>query len=164
MPIALSYRHETKVHYRRSFEEVVSRVFRSVSWKTSLMSVEGHRNTVVYVLDDDPSVLKSIGRLLVSEGFQCCTFHDPDIFLESVMINAIPVVILDVWMEGVTGLEVQSKLQRVSPRTRVIIMTGRTDGGVRQTAMKMGASAFLVKPFGDWELINAIEVALTAKS
>src|SRR5262249_9240474 len=127
------------------------------------MSVESHRSTAVYVLDDDPSVLKSIGRLLVSEGFQCHTFDDPDIFLNSVKANAIPVVILDVWMEGITGLEVQSKLQRVSPRTRVIIMTGRSDGGVRKTAMKMGASAFLIKPFGDLELISAIEIAMTAK-
>ena len=127
------------------------------------MSVESYKNEVVYVLDDDPSVLKAIGRLLVSEGFQCRTFNDVDRFLDSVIADAIPVVILDVWMEGITGLEVQSKLQRISPRTRVIVMTGRSDSGVRKTAMKMGASAFLVKPFGDLELISAIEVALTAK-
>lgn len=127
------------------------------------MSVENHSNRVVYVLDDDQSVLKSIYRLLISEGFQCRTFDDPENFLASVIANAIPVVILDVWMEGITGLEVQSKLQRVAPRTRVIIMTGRSDGGVRKTAMSMGATAFLIKPFGDLELIDAIELALTVR-
>lgn|SRR5690349_2971267 len=126
------------------------------------MSTEGQTTKEVYVVDDDPSVLKAVGRLLASEGVKYCAFNDPDSFLASIKANPIPVVILDVWMDGITGLELQSKLQNVSPRTRVIIMTGRSDGGVRQTAMKMGASAFLVKPFGDLELINAVQAAFAA--
>jgi FixJ family two-component response regulator len=126
------------------------------------MSIEGQSSKVVYIVDDDPSVLKAIGRLLASEGVKYQTFDDPDRFLTSIKANPIPLVILDVWMDGITGLELQSKLRNVSPHTRVIIMTGRSDTGVRQTAMKMGASAFLVKPFGDLELMNAVQAALAA--
>jgi two-component system response regulator HydG len=123
------------------------------------MSMGDETSRVVYVVDDDPSVLKAIGRLLASVGVKYRTFDDPDSFLASIKSNPIPVAILDVWMDGITGLELQSKLLNISPHTRVIIMTGRSDGGVRQTALKMGASAFLVKPFGDLELINAVQAA-----
>jgi two-component system response regulator HydG len=126
------------------------------------MSAEKSAADAVYVVDDDPSVLRSIGRLLNSEGVQVRTFDDPNRFLESVTKESVPVVILDVWMENMTGLELQSKLLRQSPKTRVIIMTGRNDPGVKQTAMKMGASAYLVKPFGDLEFINAVRAALSA--
>lgn len=127
------------------------------------MSAEKSATKAVYVVDDDPSVLRSIGRLLNSEGVDVRTFDDPNRFLESIEKEAVPVVILDVWMEHVTGLELQSKLLRRSPQTRVIIMTGRNDPGVRQTAMKMGASAYLVKPFGDVEFLNAVRAALAAR-
>lgn len=126
------------------------------------MSVEGQSNKVVYVVDDDPSVLKAIGRLLASEGVKYRTFDDPESFLASIKANPIPVVILDVWMDRLTGLELQSKLQNLSPHTRVIVMTGRSDAGVRQTAMKMGACAFLLKPFGDLELLSAVQAAFAA--
>ena len=126
------------------------------------MSTEHPSSEVVYVLDDDPSVLKAIGRLLASEGVQYRAFDNPDNFLASVKTDPSPVVILDVWMNGITGLELQSKLQNLSQQTRVIIMTGRNDRGVRQTAMQLGASAFLVKPFGDLELINAVQGAIAA--
>lgn len=126
------------------------------------MSAEKSATEAVYVVDDDPSVLRSIGRLLNSEGVQVRTFDDPNRFLESIAKESAPVVILDVWMENMTGLELQFKLLRQSPKTRVIIMTGRNDPGVKQTAMKMGASAYLVKPFGDLEFINAVRAALSA--
>ena len=116
----------------------------------------------VYVLDDDPSMRKSVGRLLASAGFQFRTFSDPDRLLASVVEQAVPVVILDVWMEKMTGLEVQSKLSHLSPRTRVIIMTGRNDPGVRQTAMDLGAAAFFVKPFDDEEFVQAVRASLAA--
>ena len=122
----------------------------------------GDETRVVYIVDDDASVLKAIGRLLASVGVKYRAFDNPDSFLASIRANPIPVAILDVWMDGITGLELQSKLHNVSPQTRVIIMTGRSDGGVRKTAMKLGASAFLVKPFGDVELINAVQAAFAS--
>ena len=126
------------------------------------MPAETITSKAVYVLDDDPSVLKSIGRLLASAGFQFRTFSDPGSLLASVEGHTVPVVILDVWMDKMTGLEVQSKLSHLSPQTRVIIMTGRNDIGVRQTALELGASAFFVKPFDDEEFVHAVRTSLAS--
>ena len=115
----------------------------------------------VYVLDDDSSILKSIGRLLSTEGIKMRGFSKPTDFLAFVQSHSVPVAVLDVWMDRMTGLEVHAKLKRISPRTRVIIMTGRGDPGVKRTATAMGAIAFLVKPFDDEEFISAIRRALS---
>ena len=62
------------------------------------------------------------------------------------------------------GLEVQAKLAKLSPRTRVIIMTGRKDPGAKQTAMEFGAAAFFIKPFDDEEFLRAVRRALSSRA
>src|SRR4051812_20331685 len=104
---------------------------------------------IVCLVDDDESVLKSIGRLLVSDGLAVRAFNEPESFLAHVKTHSVPVVVLDIWMEHMTGLEVQTKLLKLSPGTRVIIMTGRKDPAAEQTAMESGATAFFIKPFDD---------------
>ena len=126
------------------------------------MPGERTTNETVYVLDDDASVRRSIGRLLASEGLQFRTFSDPKSLLSAVAEQPVPIVILDIWMEKITGLEVQSKLLRLSPRTRVIIMTGRSDVGVQKTAMELGAAAYFTKPFDDQEFMRAVKSLLAA--
>jgi FixJ family two-component response regulator len=126
------------------------------------MPAEASTSESVYVLDDDPSVLKAVDRLLATEGIKTRAFSDPADFLAFVQTRSVPVAILDVWMDRMTGLEVQFKLRRISPHTQIIIMTGRGDPGVKQTATEMGASAFFVKPFDDEEFISAIRTALAA--
>jgi len=115
---------------------------------------------VICLLDDDPSVLKAVARLLSSAGWQAQQFSDPDKFLEYAKIHRAPVAVIDVWMPLMNGLEVQSRLQEVSPSTRVIIFTGKDDPLVRSTALNAGASAFLTKPFDDEELLTAVRLAL----
>jgi FixJ family two-component response regulator len=115
---------------------------------------------VICLLDDDPSVLKAVGRLLSSAGWQAQQFSDPDKFLEYAKIHRTPVAVIDVWMPLMNGLEVQSRLKELSPSTRVIIFTGKDDPLVRSTALNAGASAFLTKPFDDEELLTAVRLAL----
>jgi two-component system response regulator HydG len=115
---------------------------------------------VICLLDDDPSVLKAVARLLSSAGWQAQQFSDPDKFLEYAKVHRAPVAVIDVWMPIMSGLEVQSRLQEVSPSTRVIIFTGKDDPLVRSTALNAGASAFLTKPFDDEELLTAVRLAL----
>ena len=115
---------------------------------------------VICLLDDDPSVLKAVARLISSAGWQAQQFSDPDKFLEYAKIHRAPVAVIDVWMPIMSGLEVQSRLQEVSPSTRVIIFTGKDDPLVRSTALNAGASAFLTKPFDDEELLTAVRLAL----
>ena len=124
------------------------------------MSRKTGAGDVVFLVDDDAGVLTAIGRLLASDGFAVRSFSEPHAFLEHVQTNPVPLVILDVWMEQMTGLEVQAKLARISPSTRVIIMTGRKDPGAHKTAMDFGAVAFFLKPFDDVEFLAAVHSAL----
>ena len=115
---------------------------------------------VVCLVDDDKAVLTSIGRLLASDGLGVRAFNEPKSFLAHVETHSVPVVVLDIWMEQMTGLEVQAKLVKLSPRTRVIIMTGRKDPAAEQTAKQFGATAFFIKPFDDEEFLVAVRGAL----
>ncbi len=120
-----------------------------------------NKNTdVICLLDDDPSVLKAVSRLLSSAGWHVEQFSDPEKFLEYAKIHRSPVAVIDIWMPLMSGLEVQSRLRELSPSTRVIIFTGKEDPLVRSTALNAGASAFFVKPFDDEELLTAIRLAL----
>jgi FixJ family two-component response regulator len=117
---------------------------------------------VICLLDDDPSVLKAVGRLLSSAGWCVKEFSDPEEFLLYAKIHRVPVAVIDVWMPLMNGLEVQSRLRELSPSTRVIIFTGKDDPRVRSTALNAGASAFLMKPFSDEELLTAVRLALAS--
>ena len=115
---------------------------------------------VICLLDDDPSVLKAVGRLLSAAGWNVKPFSDAEVFLAYSQIHRVPVAVIDVWMPQMNGLEVQSRLHEISPSTRVIIFTGKDDPRVRLTALNAGASAFLTKPFDDEELLTAVRLAL----
>jgi FixJ family two-component response regulator len=119
---------------------------------------------IVCLVDDDPAVLKSIGRLLASDGLSVRAFNEPKNFLEHVKRHFVPLVVLDIWMEQMTGLEVQVNLSKLSPRTRVIVITGRKDPAVEKTATELGASAFFTKPFDDEQFLRAVRTALAAKA
>jgi two-component system response regulator FixJ len=97
---------------------------------------------------------------LESDGLTAQAFSKPQEFLTYVEAHSIPVAILDIWMEQMTGLEMQVKLAKLSPQTRVIIMTGRKDAAAEQTAFKFGATAFFTKPFDDDEFLSAVRGAL----
>jgi FixJ family two-component response regulator len=117
---------------------------------------------IVCLLDDDPSVLRGLGRLLLSADLQAETFSDPKEFLRHARTHRPAVVLVDVHMPQMNGLEVQSRLREISPSTRVIVFTGKDDPLVRSTALNGGASAFLTKPFDDEELIIAVRQALAS--
>jgi FixJ family two-component response regulator len=114
----------------------------------------------VCVLDDDLSMLKALDRLLKSDGFEVTKFSEPAAFLAGVGKCGCRVAILDVWMPEMNGLEVQVKLRRESPGTRIIFMSGRDDPSVRQVALEAGAFGFLSKPFDDGVLLQLVRDAL----
>jgi len=89
-------------------------------------------------------------------------FSDPEEFLSYVRIHRPAVVLIDVHMPQMSGLEVQSRLGKISPSTRVIIFTGKDDPLVRSTALNAGASAFLTKPLDDEELLTTVRLALAS--
>ena len=114
----------------------------------------------VCLLDDDPSVLKSMHYLLASEGLKVRTFSKAEDFLAHASTHRVPVVVTDIWMDGVTGLEVLARLCAISPKTKVIVITAREDLAARATAMAIGPVAFFMKPFDDEKFIAAVRKAL----
>lgn len=118
------------------------------------------RAEVVCLVDDDPSVRKSISRLLGSDGFSVRAFSEPEAFLNHVATNPVPLAVLDIWMENMTGMELLAHLCARSPRTRVIFITGHEDRAAQATVMQAGAFAFLIKPFDDEQFLSAVHRAL----
>jgi FixJ family two-component response regulator len=116
---------------------------------------------IVCLVDDDPMVLRSIGRLLGSSGFAVQPFNKGADFIAYVAAHDVRLVVLDLWMKEMTGLEVLARLCAISPKTNVIVITGHDDRAARLTAMQIGAVAFLIKPFNDEQFIEAVHRALS---
>ena len=115
----------------------------------------------ICLVDDDPSVRKALSRLLESAGLGVCAFATGEDFLSYAVSHPVSVVVLDIWMQRMNGLEVLAHLCSLSPQTRIIIITGRDDFAVRSIATQVGATAFLLKPFEDTEFLDKVQYALT---
>ena len=113
----------------------------------------------VYLLDDDSSILKSTGRLLDSVGWKVEAFTDPIAFLEQASTHCPDVAVIDILMPVMSGLEVQTRLRRISPSTRVIVLTAKDDPSVRRKAMNAGASAFFIKGVESGEFLAGVKAA-----
>ena len=114
----------------------------------------------VYVVDDEPAVLKSLARLLRSAGYRPETFGSARDFIAQHQSDAPGCVVLDVTMPGFTGLELQQWLARARNPLPIIFISGHGDVPTTVRAMKAGAIDFLTKPVDDQALLTAIENAL----
>jgi FixJ family two-component response regulator len=122
--------------------------------------VLGGVTATICVVDDDPSMLKALERLLLSAGLSARFFREPLGFLRYATNNPVRVVLIDIWIPGMSGLELQKKLCAVSPETRVIIVTADDEESVRSAAMRNGAIAFFAKPFENDIFLDAIQRAM----
>jgi FixJ family two-component response regulator len=116
----------------------------------------------ICLVDDDTSVLKAVGRLLASAGCVVQAFSEAAPFLAYISANRVALVVLDIWMKQMTGLEVLARLCSLSPQTRIIIMTGREDPAVKSIATQIGAVGFFIKPFDDEQFLASVHHALGA--
>ena len=119
---------------------------------------------VVCVVDDDDSVRKSLARLLESVGFKVESFSGPDVFLAYLVSHSVRLVILDIWMDKMTGMELLAHLCARSPSTRVIFITAHEDHAAEATVMQAGAFAFFLKPFDNVRFLGAVHRALQQTS
>ena len=119
-------------------------------------------DSTVCLLDDDPSVLAATSRLLASEGWHVKTFTDPNAFLYDAENRNPRVVVIDLWMPKMNGLDVQRRLRELSPATRVVVLTANDDRQIRWKALAAGAAAFFNKPARDDEFIAGIRSAFAA--
>lgn len=118
----------------------------------------------VSLLDDDPSILKATSRLLDSHGWKVETFTDPTAFLNHAARHCPDLAVIDILMPEMSGLEVQTRLRRVSPSTRVIVLTGKDDPSVRRLALNGGASAFFIKGVKSEEFLAGIKAAADSRN
>jgi FixJ family two-component response regulator len=115
---------------------------------------------VVFVVDDDASVRKSIRRLVAAAGYAVETFASAREFLERKTPPGPCCLVLDVRMPGLTGLQLQETLASVVHRVSIVFITGYGDVRMSVQAMKGGAVDFLTKPFEGQDLLAAIERAV----
>jgi len=114
----------------------------------------------VFVIDDDPSVLKSLARLLKSLGFDTETFVSAELFLARKHYDGVGCIVLDVRMPGLSGMDLQDELSRADYSMPIIFITGHGNIPMSVQAMKRGAVDFLTKPFDDEELKQAVKKAI----
>jgi two-component system, LuxR family, response regulator FixJ len=114
----------------------------------------------ICILDDDNSVLRSVAQLLYSEGLKATSFDRAENMLAHARTHVVLVAVLDVWMPDMSGLEVQANLNKISPSTKVIVMTGRETPAIRAAALEAGAFAFVQKPLNDEAFLFLVHQAL----
>jgi FixJ family two-component response regulator len=114
----------------------------------------------VYLVDDDPGVLKALSRLLRIRGYEVKPYCSPQLFLEEHDVTVPGCAILDVSMPGLDGLQLQRALTAAGGSHRpVVFVTGKGDIPTSVRAMKAGAIDFLTKPVKDEDLFKAVSSA-----
>jgi len=116
--------------------------------------------SLVFVVDDDPSVRSSLKFLVSTVGLKVETFDSADSFLHRKPPDAPSCLVLDVRLPGLSGLDFQRELAARNIRIPIVFITGHGDIPMSVRAMKAGAVEFLTKPFRDQDLLDAIRVAL----
>jgi FixJ family two-component response regulator len=120
-------------------------------------------NTRIFLIDDDPSVRRSLSLLIRSAGYQVLSFESADEFLATEGFNGEGCIILDIFLDGKSGLDFQDDISRKFNCLPIIYITGQGDIPMSVQAMKKGALNFLQKPVNDEALLKGIEEAV-AKS
>jgi FixJ family two-component response regulator len=116
--------------------------------------------SIVFVVDDDPSVRESIERLLGTIDLSVRAFGAGREFLNSDRPEIPACLVLDVRLPGISGLDFQRELNKANIRIPIIFITAHGDVPMSVKAMKAGAVEFLIKPFHDQDLLDAVQMAL----
>jgi FixJ family two-component response regulator len=115
---------------------------------------------VVYLVDDDPSVLKAVTRLLQVEGFTAKPYSSPQAFLDDFDPNVPGCIVMDLSMPEINGLDLQNHLAIYGHARPIVFITGHGDIPSSVKAMKAGAIDFLTKPFSPHDLLGAVRRAI----
>jgi FixJ family two-component response regulator len=115
---------------------------------------------MIHIVDDDPSVARSLRRLLRSWGMQVRTFASGAEFLSAAGSSDADCSVIDVQMPGMTGLEVLDRMNAAGLDLPVVFMTAHDTEGAEEQAMRAGAVGFLRKPFADEALVGLIRMAI----
>src|SRR5215469_7851551 len=112
--------------------------------------------SLVSVVDDDESVRESLPDLIKEFGFGARAFSSAEEFLASESVVRTRCLILDIAMPGMSGFDLQQALKERSLNIPIIFITGQKDEVLRRRALEQGAAGFLLKPFSDTALLEAL--------
>lgn len=117
-------------------------------------------NAIVLVVDDDVSVREALGSLIRSAGLRVETFASAQEFLAHPRADAPSCLVLDVRLPDLSGLDLQRRMAEANVEIPIVFITGHGDVPTSVQAMKAGALEFLMKPFADQDLLQAIQQAI----
>jgi len=114
----------------------------------------------VFIVDDDPSIRRSLERLVRADGYRVQTFVSAREFLERADMKKPDCLVVDVRMPGQSGLDLQQVLETAGSTVPIIFITGHADGPLAEQALRAGAVELLAKPFDGEVLLDAVRRAI----
>ena len=114
------------------------------------------RGCPIAVVDDDAGMRKAVAQLLRAAGFEVTTFTSAEDFLAGSMSPPAACLILDVHLPGLSGFELYEKVRSPTKEPPVIFITAHDDPPTRARAERLGAAAYLAKPFAGRKLLEAL--------
>jgi FixJ family two-component response regulator len=118
------------------------------------------KDPVISIIDDDAATRSALAALMHAKGFQTKTYESAEAFLQSEGAPGCQCIITDIYMPGLTGLELKQRLDAERCQVPVIMITARVDRSLPALALDSGAFCFLRKPFKANALIECVEKAL----
>lgn len=115
----------------------------------------------VAIVDDEEPVLKALTRLLLASGLEAKGFSSGRAFLDGGLQPRPDCVLLDLHMNGMSGLELLHELRLREPSLPAVVLTAHEDPGTREACLAAGARAYLCKPLDDRALLSAISASLS---
>jgi DNA-binding NtrC family response regulator len=111
------------------------------------------------LVDDEKTMVKYLSKRLIKRGFEISIAYNGMDALEQVRENDFDVVLLDVLMPGMNGIDTLKEIKKIKPRTEIIMLTGHASVEVGIEGMKAGAFNYIMKPFDPNELVAEIHLA-----
>jgi FixJ family two-component response regulator len=122
------------------------------------------KRLVISVVDDDESMRKTVSRIVKSDGLEVETYGSAEEFLEGRSLGNSACLILDVHLPGISGVDLQERLNRSDSRVPIIFISADADERTRERALRAGAVCFLSKPFSVSALLDAVRSSVHAHS
>jgi putative two-component system response regulator len=114
------------------------------------------KKSSIIIVDDDPFVLESVSRLLIESGHNAISCRNGEDAVVQVLSNKVSLILTDIKMPGISGIELLKKIHAIYPKMPVILMTGYAELDMAIDAIKMGAFDFIIKPYNPDYLLHTI--------
>lgn len=124
----------------------------------------GQRAGRMLVVDDETDVRETVAALLANAGYEVLTAGDGAAAVRAVVTRAPDVVLLDIEMPTLGGIEALAKIRAIAPEVRVVMLSGVTDEEVARRALAFGAFDYIAKPFDTAHLLQTIETILVLRA